>query len=100
MAVAALPGDDALTRATGWQERPRRSNARRWAGVGVVIRVKAGRPAAGWMVLAQMVARSASRLRRLCTGWPSSVTLAAILASAAGERRAGATGLGRSARPA
>lgn len=80
---------------------PRRSKARRWTGVGVVIRVKAGKSWAGWMRLAQMAPRSASRPRRLCTGLPSAVTWVVILtvavAVAEGERRTGATGLGRRA---
>jgi hypothetical protein len=79
--------------------KPNSSKARRWTGVGVVISVKAGRSAADWMVLVQMVPRSARRLRRLCTGEPSAVTLVVILARAEGERRAGATGLGRAVRP-
>jgi hypothetical protein len=42
-------------------------------GAGVVIWVKGGRPPAGWMWLAAMVARSASRVAKLCRarrrGW-------------------------------
>ena len=68
---------------------PRSSQARRCTDVGVVIVVTAGRPGAGWMRLAVMVARSASRVAKLCTGAPSRVVLAAILARAAGERWAG-----------
>src|SRR5215813_4665841 len=76
------------------QEMPSSSRAWRWTGVGVVMMVKAGRPAAGWMVLAAMVARSWSRVARLCTGWPSAVCLVVSLASAEGERPAGAGGPG------
>src|SRR5436190_21420182 len=76
-------------------DTPRSSRAWRWRGVGVVIRVKAGRAAVGWMWLAAMVARSASRVAKLCAGAPSAVTLVVILARAAAERRAGATGLSR-----
>jgi hypothetical protein len=61
-------------------------------GAGVVIWVKGGRPPAGWMWLAAMVARSASRVAKLCTGPPPGVALVAALARAAGERWAGATG--------
>ena len=46
-------------------ETPRRSKARCCTGVGVVIMVKPGRPAAGWMWLAAMVARSSSRVAKL-----------------------------------
>ena len=53
--------------------------------------VKGGRPPAGWMRLAVMVARSSRRVARLCTGPPPGVALVAALASAAGERWAGAT---------
>ena len=45
--------------------------------------------------MAQMVAKSASRLVKLCTGVLSAVCLRAALASAASERWAAATGLGR-----
>src|SRR5260221_12094722 len=73
-----------------------RSRACRCGGVGVVTSWKAGRAgSAGWIWLRQMVARSVSRLVELCTGWPAGVRLAAALASARGERAAGATGLGR-----
>ena len=82
------------------QETPSSSKAWRWTGVGVVMTVKAGRPPAGWIWLAAMVARSSSKVARLCTGAPPAVTLVASLASAEGERRAGATGLGRAARAA
>jgi hypothetical protein len=61
--------------------------------------VKAGRSPAGWTRLAAMVARSASKVAKLCAGPPLGVALVAALAAAAGERRAGATGLGRAARP-
>src|SRR5713226_7895278 len=75
---------------------PSRSRAWRWRGVGVVTSWKPGRAgSAGWIWLRQMVARSASRLVKLCTGRPPSVCLAAALARARGERVAGATGLGR-----
>ena len=49
------------------------SKARCCSGVGVVILVNAGRSSAGWIWLAQMVARSASRLVKLCTGVLSAV---------------------------
>ena len=49
------------------------------------------------MVFRQMVARSVSRLAKLCTGRSPAVCLVAALASAFGERAAGATGLGRAA---
>src|SRR5260221_9517353 len=75
---------------------PSRPRACRCRGVGVVTSWKAGRAgSAGWIWLRQMVARSVSRLSKLCTGWPAGVRLAAALASARGERAAGATGLGR-----
>jgi hypothetical protein len=65
---------------------------------GVVTSRKPGRAgSAGAMVFRQMVARSVSRLPKLCTGRSSSVRLAAALARARGERAAGATGLGRAA---
>lgn len=41
---------------------------------------------AGWIRLAQTVARSASRLVKLCTGVSSVVGLRAALAGAASER--------------
>src|SRR5260370_15437709 len=69
--------------------------ARRCSGVGVVVIVNAGMSWAGWMWLAQMVARSASRLVKLCTGVLSMVRLRAALASAVWERWAAATGLAR-----
>src|SRR6266699_243610 len=81
-------------------EMPRNSKAWRWGGVGVVMRVKAGRLPAGWMRLAAIVARSPSRVAKLCTGPPPGVALVAALAWAEGERWAGATGLGRVALPA
>src|SRR5450755_1676719 len=77
---------------------PSRSRAWRCRGVGVVTRRKAGRAgSAGWIWLRQMVARSVSRLVRLCRGRPLLVCLAAALARARGERAAGATGLVRAA---
>src|SRR5260370_41054505 len=80
---------------------PSRSRAWRWMGVGVVTSRKPGRAgSAGWMWLRQMVARSASRVAELCTGWPSWVRLVAALASAFAEGAAGAAGLGRAARGA
>src|SRR5258707_5157394 len=80
---------------------PSRSRAVRWIGVGVVTIWKPGRSgSAGWMWLRQMVARSASRVAELCTGWPSWVRLVAALASAFAEGAAGATGLVRAARAA
>src|SRR5258705_9094970 len=69
--------------------------ARRCSGVGLVIMVKAGVSSAGWIWLAQTVARSASRLVKLCTAVPSVVRLRAALASASSERWAAATGLAR-----
>src|SRR4029077_3472019 len=71
------------------------SKAVRCSGVGLVMMVKAGMSSAGWMWLAQMVARSASRLVKLCTGVFSVVRLRAALASASSERLAGAKGVGR-----
>jgi hypothetical protein len=50
-------------------------------GAGAVIWAKGGRPPAGWMWLAAMVARSASRVAKLCTGPPPGVALVAALAS-------------------
>jgi len=47
---------------------------------------------AGWMV-----ARSSSKVAKLCTGPPPVVAYVAALASAGGERWAGVTGLGRAA---
>jgi len=64
---------------------------------GMVIRMKAGSPTAGWMRLAVMVARPASRVARLCRGAQSAVCLVASLASAAGNGgrgRPGWAGLG------
>ena len=49
----------------------------------------------GLDLVAQMVARSASRLVKLRTGWWSWVCLRAALASAASERSALSTGLAR-----
>src|SRR5215469_7626089 len=73
-----------------------RSKARRWSGVGVVMSWKPGRVgSAGWIWLRQMVARSPSRVPKLWMGRSSPVRLAAALASARGERVAGATGLSR-----
>src|SRR5215510_16602726 len=80
-------------------ETPRNSKAWRWTGVGVVMTVKAGWPPVGWMRLAAIVARSSSRVAKLCTGPPPAVALVAALACAAGERWAGATGLGRAVVP-
>ena len=57
--------------------------------------VNAGISSAGWMWLAQTVARSASRLVKLCTGVSSVVRLRAALASASSERWAAATGFAR-----
>src|ERR1700682_2667806 len=57
--------------------------------------VNAGMSWAGWMWLAQMVARSASRLVKLCTGVSSWVRLRAALA--ARYRSAGRRGRGRCA---
>src|SRR5436309_14330987 len=77
---------------------PSRSRAWCCRGVGVVTSWKPGRAgSADWIWLRQMVARSASRLVKLCTGRPAGVRLAAALAAAREERAAGATGLGRAA---
>src|SRR5579859_4792446 len=46
-------------------ETPRSSKARCCTGVGVVIRVKQGRPSAGWMRLAVMVPDRHRHLREL-----------------------------------
>jgi hypothetical protein len=59
--------------------------------------VKAGRLPAGWMRLAAVAARSSSRVAKLCTGPPPVVAFVAALGSAARERWAGVTGLGRAA---
>src|SRR5260370_13137963 len=75
---------------------PSRSRAVRWIGVGVVTIWKPGMSgSAGWIWLRQMVARSRSRVAKLCTGWSPVVRLVAAFASAFGERSAGATGVGR-----
>ena len=72
-----------------WQPRRHASRVTSW---------KPGRAgSAGWIWLRQMVARSASRVWKLCTGRPLPVCLAAALARACGERAAGATGLVRAA---
>ncbi len=63
---------------------PRSSKAWRWRGVGVVMTVKAGSPPAGWMWLAVMVARSAGRVARLCTGPPSAAQTCHRAGAAAG----------------
>src|SRR6266566_5441568 len=77
---------------------PSRSRAWRCSGVGVVTSRKPGRAgSAGWIWLRQMVARSVSRLVKLCTGRSPGVRLTAALARAWWERTAGATGLGRAA---
>ena len=60
-----------------------------------MILVNAGRSSAGWIWLAQMVAKSASRLVKLCAGVWSSVRLRAAFVRASSERWAGATGLVR-----
>jgi len=52
------------------------------------------------MVFRQIVARSASRVAKLCTGRSPEVCLEAALARARGEWAAGATGLGRAAEAA
>ena len=49
----------------------------------------------GWMWLAQMVARSASRLVKLCTGTPSSVTSLQFLADAYDVLILGPIGVGK-----
>src|SRR5260370_29427568 len=61
---------------------PSSSKACRWTGVGVVMMVKAGRSPTGWTRLAAMVARSASKVAKLCTGPPLGVALVAALAAA------------------
>jgi hypothetical protein len=55
---------------------PSRSRACFWRGVGVVTSRKAGRAgSAGWIWLRQMVARSPSRVAKLCTGRSPAVRL-------------------------
>ena len=78
--------------------RPRRSWALCWRGVGRAIKVKG---CSGAMAVTRVfrvsVARSASRVRKLWTGRPSSVRPVVCLLTAAGERSALATTLARSA---
>src|SRR5258707_5163823 len=79
-----------------WWLTPSRSKACPCIGVGVVARRKPGNAgSAGRIWLMLIVARSRSRVWKLCTGRLSGVRLAAALASAFGERPAGATGLCR-----
>jgi hypothetical protein len=60
--------------------------------VRIVMTVKTGRPPKGWMRLTVMwPSASSSKVAELCTRPPPLLGLA----GAAGERRAGATGLGR-----
>src|SRR5208282_1062215 len=78
--------------------KPRRLKAFCWIGVGRVRMVKVRSAAvAVTTVLRASVARSASRLWKLWTGAPSWVRPVALLARAAGERCALATGLSRRA---
>src|SRR4029453_7541828 len=80
---------------------PRSSKACRCGGVGVVTSRKPGSAgSAGAIVFRQIVARSASRVAKLCTGRSPGVCLVAALARARGERAAGATGLVRAAEAA
>ena len=75
-------------------ETPRRSKARRCAGVGVVIMAKSGSlVSAGWIRLAAIVARSASKLLKLWTARCSTVLFVVSFLRADGEGVAGATGL-------
>src|SRR5271165_1655162 len=69
---------------------PSSSKARAWRGVGVVGRSKRYFRLLGRLTLLRArVARSARRLRKLCTGIPSSVRREVALRRAAGERCAG-----------
>jgi hypothetical protein len=70
---------------TGYKRTARRSSARLWSGVGVVSMSKDGAPPVGWTVFLEIVARSASRVRKLWTGAPSSVVFVAALLSARSE---------------
>src|SRR5215217_8547014 len=55
-------------------DTPSSSNARRWIGVGVVMTLNSGRLCSvGSILFKQIVARSASRLVKLWTGWSSAV---------------------------
>jgi hypothetical protein len=64
---------------------PSRSRACRCRGVGVVASLKPGRAGpVAWIWLRQIVARSVSRLSKLCTGRLPSVRFAAALARATG----------------
>src|SRR5271166_5679914 len=88
-----------MTAGGGWSRtdyigglRPSRSKARAWRGVGSVGRSKRYFGLLGRLTLLRArVARSARRLRKLCTGIPSSVRREVALRMAAGERLAGAT---------
>jgi hypothetical protein len=72
------------------------SSARRWVSVAVASMSKSAPSASGrWMWLRVRVARWSSRPRKSCSGWLSSPRLARVLASAAGERWAVATGWSR-----
>jgi len=76
--------------------RPRRSSALCYRAVGRAVRVK-GRSGsmAVTRVLQVSVARSASKVRKLWTGSPSSVRSVVCLVVAAGERSALAAALAR-----
>src|SRR5215472_16024577 len=76
--------------------RPRRLNARVWVGVGL-DRIVVGRAAPKRTLLRFRLARSCRRVRKLWTGWPSSVRLRRAFWRAAGETLALATGAERSA---
>src|SRR5438132_8544106 len=80
------------------RERPRRSRAFCWMGVGRAVRVKG---CSGAMAVTRVfrvrVARSLRRVRKLWTGRPSSVRPVVCLMTAPGERSALATTLERCA---
>ena len=71
--------------------RPRRVKARVWVGVGL-DRIVVGRASPKRTLLRVRLARSCRRVRKLWTGWPSSVRLLMALRRAAGETLALATG--------
>src|SRR6516225_3404729 len=78
--------------------RPRRSWAFCWRGVGRAVSVKVcWGSRAVTRVFRVRVARSASRVRKLCTGRPSSVRPVVCLVMALAERSALATTLARNA---
>src|SRR5208337_1713415 len=76
--------------------RLRSSKARVWEGVGLA-RIVVGCASPKRTRLRVRLARSCRRVRKLWTGWPSSVRLRAALRRAAGETLALATGDGRCA---